>query len=336
MLGFHSLSERPISALTPPTDTAIYATIFNAVTFAQTLDRLLVLNPELWNGVTFSNIVQRNLELTLSNLIEFHHDIETQFIVLALINDLALTHSISRQLVASRLVQEVIRFEQRIGPTHEGDLENLVTFLNEIARGDNPENEISFSDEIEATTSKGLENEVSFEDQIDVNIEVTRELDNEVSFEDSIIASIERPCELHEYAPSGNGLPVAPTLTEAGGISFIYGLSTLNLRNPEFGDETLVNPTSVLHRTRNGTMRVYRNSLWGKRREFRITVRAMSEAKKDEVLDFLEASLGQQVTYIDPENRSWTGVLIEPQSPVEDSGPNCDYQTTIRFRGVPV
>lgn len=336
MLGHSAISETPISSLVEADEPGVInETLLNAVSFSQTLSRLVILNPALTNSVAFSDIIKRVLELTLENLVEFHNDAESQFLVLSLINDIALTNSLTRQIVATRLIEEVVRFEHTFARTYTGELQTLLTFLNDIARGENPDNEVGFEDTITGAASKGLSNTATFEDTIDVNINVTRELEGSISFEDSIIASIERTCDLHEYTPSGNGLPAEPALSEANGISFTYGATTLNLRNPEFGDETLVNPTRVLHRTRNGDVRVYRNSIWGKRREFTITIRAMSESKKDEVLDFLELSLGQSVTYVDPENRSWTGVLIEPQSPVEDAGPTCDYRTTIRFRGVP-
>jgi hypothetical protein len=286
--------------------------------------------------VTFTNTINRVINLSISNTIQFNNDAETQYVSLTLLNQISFNNSIARNLVLARAIIHLINFQNSFSRTYSDSLLNLVTFLGEVFRAGDPENDVGFANTASGYVTNPLNSPVTFTQILAVNITVAKTLSNTATFTNTIIASILRPCDLHEYTPSGSGLPAAPVLTLVDFIQFIYTTSTLTLRNPEFGDEVSIEPLSILHRTRNGTLRPFRNSSWGKRREFNITVKAMTEVKKDEILAFYLFSLGQIVTYIDCENRSWTGVLVEPQTPVLDQLATCGYEASFRFRGIPV
>lgn len=290
---------------------------------------------QLVNTIAFTNVFTRVLELTIQNTVEFDNDAETNQIVREIFNTLNLSVSIEAELELTKQITNIINFQNTFKPSREESISNIIAILNNIFRAGDPENNVGFVQIISALNTKGLANTVSFTNSISAQVELTLPLQNTINLSQNLIQFDEANCDLHEYNPFGSSLPAAPVLTPQSDIQFIDGLNTLTIRNPNFGDGVTIAPRRVLNQSRKGSLNIYRNSIWGKRREFSFSVRLLKAAQKQEVLDFLLSTNGREITYRDPENRSWTGILLQPESGVQQVDRET-YEVSFVFRGLPV
>jgi len=98
------------------------------------------------------------------------------------------------------------------------------------------------------------------------------------------------------------------TLTSASG--------SVTLRNPEFGNEEVVDLNRAFNQSRSGTFRVSRDAARPKSTNITVQFRMLTLVKRNELIAFLDACLGEIVTYVDQDGRSWTGVVLNPQTAV--------------------
>jgi hypothetical protein len=290
------------------------------------------------NTINFAQDVSvtREVPATAESLIAFGQNAEqVQVIVLDLENDIVLGQSFNILKELNRALTQNIHLEGTVHPTYEGELESDVVLDNSISWGEGPNNDIGVDNEIVGELSKGLSNGLTIGQVIVIWLERDRELENEITLGNSILAFIDRSCDQHEYI--GTGLPAAPSLDVRDGIQFAYGLLTLNLRNPDFGDTVEAQPQRAVNRSMGGTVNLFRSNIWPRKTviQFTVTFPDCDDGKKEEILDFYEATLGQIVTYTDSENREWTGVLTMPSNPVVHDSRGW-FKASFIFRGEPV
>ncbi|MCI0563569.1 MAG: hypothetical protein MN733_34275, partial [Nitrososphaera sp.] len=86
--------------------------------------------------------------------------------------------------------------------------------------------------------------------------------------------------------------------------------TTLVLKNPTFGNTDIIRFTRIDRRTRGGDRKLFSDLDWGKTQTLELTVINICEPEIDEIIDFLNTSLGQLIGLLDWENRQWEGVII--------------------------
>lgn len=127
------------------------------------------------------------------------------------------------------------------------------------------------------------------------------------------------------------------TLTPGSGVVFTYPYSgptlTLNVKNPNFGDTETLNFRRVARNLRGGKFELYRRSIWPKWHRKQLTFVGLAEAKRTEVFQFLNESVGKEVGYLDYEGRQWRGVITTPAAQFREVGKLCQHEVTVEFEG---
>ena len=124
-----------------------------------------------------------------------------------------------------------------------------------------------------------------------------------------------------------------PTLTDPGQIVLTFGTLVLTLRNPEFGDSRNLEIARINRKTRGGDLVVFRDPMWPKTEVLRFAFDYLTETKAYALDHFLKVSLGQEITLVDYEGRSWTGIIRAPQGSIKQQG-RCQYQADFEFEGI--
>lgn len=188
-------------------------------------------------------------------------------------------------------------------------------------------------------TELGLEHEVARELILGRSLESTLALTQAVAYE------IERTDTLCTYTPfvgtNGDGDATTPPSTTEPVLGsalltlthpYVTPTTTLELRNPDFGNQTTLNYSRVFGETRGGTLIVYSDPLWPKIKTLTFQLNALTEAQTESLLDFLGDSLGQEVGLLDWENRQWRGIILTPDAEVTDNG-ECNKTVSLQFEG---
>ena len=114
-------------------------------------------------------------------------------------------------------------------------------------------------------------------------------------------------------------------------ITLTYGATTITLRPPEFENVQSVSLSRVNRKTRNGDLIVFRDSNWSKAEILKLQFRYLSTKQSQDLLYFIQISLGQDVTFIDYEGRTFVGTIITPagnisQPGIQDIGAEIEFQ----------
>jgi hypothetical protein len=95
-------------------------------------------------------------------------------------------------------------------------------------------------------------------------------------------------------------------------VTLTYQSTSIVLRNPDFGNQEVYEQRRINRKTRGGDLQIYRNPIWPQTNTFKYTISNLKEEEKQAFLNFLRLSLGQEITMIDYEGRSWTGFISAP------------------------
>jgi hypothetical protein len=93
---------------------------------------------------------------------------------------------------------------------------------------------------------------------------------------------------------------------------------TLTLKNPDFGNTDVLRFTKVDRVTRGGDRKIFSDLGWGSTQSFELTVSNICDTTVtiDNILDFLNTSLGEEIGLLDWEGRNWKGIIIAPETEV--------------------
>lgn len=107
---------------------------------------------------------------------------------------------------------------------------------------------------------------------------------------------------------------------------------TLELRNPEFGDNEQYETMRINRRSRGGTLHIYRDSTWPATQKLIYTFAQLSEKDKKDLLNFLEKTVGYQIQLTDFESRVWDGVITTPSADIRQHRKQLN-SVTLQFEG---
>lgn len=132
-------------------------------------------------------------------------------------------------------------------------------------------------------------------------------------------------CPEKEYSPfvgEGGVVPTTPPVLGSATLTLTHPrvapTLTLTLKNPEFGNADVIRFTKIDRLTRGGDRKFFSDSGWGKTQSFELDVVNVCEttATIDEILEFLNTSLGEEIGLLDWENRQWKGIIVAPETDV--------------------
>lgn len=129
-------------------------------------------------------------------------------------------------------------------------------------------------------------------------------------------------------APSPN----PPILYNFNEIILTSDSNSISLRNPELGDRDRLSFQRINRETRGGTLIVYANPEWPRSQQLVLEIRGLSETKSQDLLTFIQNSLGQNIELRDWEGREWGGLITSIQEPIIRNS-ECNNAITIEFEG---
>lgn len=106
----------------------------------------------------------------------------------------------------------------------------------------------------------------------------------------------------------------------------------VTLRKPELDNRDRNAYTRVNQETRGGKLIVYSDPQWPHVRTLAVTIIGLLESEVDELQDFMEDTLGQEIGLTDWEGRLWKGVIINPNEAAVQDGKK-RWTVTFEFEG---
>jgi hypothetical protein len=104
-------------------------------------------------------------------------------------------------------------------------------------------------------------------------------------------------------------------------ITLTYGTRTLELHGPTFGNKESLESRRIYRKTRGGDLDVYRDDDWPETTilDYDFNIPTCGEDQVYQIIDFLKASLGQEVTLEDYEGRTWNVIILTPAEELIES-----------------
>lgn len=109
-------------------------------------------------------------------------------------------------------------------------------------------------------------------------------------------------------------------------------LTTLTLCVPEFGDIRRRDFQRINRRSRGNDLIVYRDPNWVVSDHFTMRLSNLNEDQRFGLLNFLEFTTGQYIKMRDYEGNIWKGFIMNPNTPITQTGP-CRYDCELQFSG---
>lgn len=103
-------------------------------------------------------------------------------------------------------------------------------------------------------------------------------------------------------------------------------------RNPDTSDTLTTDFRLLSRRGLSNQINTFKSEFWPTTNTFRFTVSALSKTEVDSIINFLQTYAGQEITLIDYDSITWTGIVVEDPR-IEQSGPGCQYRVTIALEG---
>ena len=151
------------------------------------------------------------------------------------------------------------------------------------------------------------------------------------------------PCPEKEYTPFigesgdssyGSVSTTPPTLT-TGTLTLTYPkvtpTLTLVLKNPVMGNTDNLTFRVINRRTRGGDQILFGDPKWSKTQIQAMTIDNVCSTDLDNLVSFINSSLGKEIGLLDWEGRNWTGVIIAPQTEITKKASG--FSVTLEFQG---
>jgi len=106
---------------------------------------------------------------------------------------------------------------------------------------------------------------------------------------------------------------------------------TLTLRGPELGNRDRLSPHRINRETRGGTLTVFADPQWPKVKQLEFQFIGLTENEGQDLLDFIETSLGKEVKLRDWEGQEWLGVITSTEEPIVRDRDTCNLSTSLSF-----
>lgn len=137
-------------------------------------------------------------------------------------------------------------------------------------------------------------------------------------------------CSLQSYDPSigSSSNPntpnapstVAPETSRSDNVILRRGNDILTLRLPELGNRDRLDFMRIKRTTRGGTLIVFADPIWPKIQHMQLDFIALSENESQDILTFIENTLGQEIVIYDWVGRNWYGFITNPDTSITRDG----------------
>ena len=129
-----------------------------------------------------------------------------------------------------------------------------------------------------------------------------------------------------------------PPLSLQPDVVFDFGPFTVTLPAPNFGNTERLNFSRVQRETRRGTTEIFYDPQWPIEDVLVLPFNTLNQTQHDNLIVFLDASIGHIVQYRDHENMTWEGVITTVNAEfksVSKASPCSEeyYSVTLEFLG---
>ena len=263
------------------------------------------------NTLTFTLSAVSSLNVaTPANAVPFSQDLSFT---------ISRSYSVSSELLFSDMVAKPV------------DLwaDNVVRFTQDASNAifESASNVLAFVQD--AVGSRGNENSLTFSQTLSVgfvrNISVTNVLTYVSSF---------------SYTFDGLQVTIpVPSVPAPSGVLLTFGTLSVQLPSPEFGNVNGLAQSRIQMSSRGGDLIIYRDPSWPTTETLKYQFKDLSNSRAKRFLAFIDASLGQDITLVDYEGVSWTGIITNPDTAVTQEGPELGaacggFNVEIEFQGV--
>lgn len=194
------------------------------------------------------------------------------------------------------------------------------------------EHVLSLADEADEATSSGLESDMDVGDAVGDNMVMFNVPSHALGLRQSVTAFVVSPTTPNDECDDAYQATANINLRDF--VIFTWGVLTVQLRAPEFGNSMDVGTGALIRKNRGGEYRIQKPSSWPTVEILKMSFASLSQTDKDAFVDFLSQSAGYEIGFSDQEAVEWTGVILTPVSDVVQTVGNCSYNVNIEFRGV--
>lgn len=108
--------------------------------------------------------------------------------------------------------------------------------------------------------------------------------------------------------------------------------NTVVLTSPEFGNIEEVLKQRIQRRTTGGKLITYADAIWVDTETFKMVFENLEDSTRDDILVFIDASLGKKILLTDHESRVWIGIITNPNGELIKTGALCGNTFEFEFR----
>jgi len=240
-------------------------------------------------------------------------------------------------VVLNRSVTHVLDFQDQARTTLPGSASNTISFAGTTAQIEGPGNAIAFTDAVGVAVAKEGSGTLSFSGAVVLHFTVTKTTVGAIAFQDFAVA-YKSVVDEHEYCPQPGPATIAPARSIRANITLqdnlVTPVNTITIRNPIFGNSDTVQVARALNITRSRHKGIFRDDDWPSFRRLTFTSDENTQTDANNLLNFLSNTLGEEIKLLDWENRSWQGVVVNPDSAVREVGRTCRFTFNIIFEGI--
>lgn len=222
--------------------------------------------------------------------------------------------------VYTRSVEHEINFDESFtARAKEESASNTVAISQDLYQEHCADSEITFTNAAVGLIAEPTDSEITFDDDVDISGSIwSRSPDSDITFTQVAGAWIANEIGYDPVLFDNDSACLTPpdsiTLSEAEFVTLSYLGNSVSFRNPELGNVDVINTRVVNHRTRGNKLVQYRSCQWPVDQIVRMTFRNISGAKKQEIETFLRDTIGKLIQFVDNDNRTWHGVITNPQT----------------------
>lgn len=335
----------------------------DALTFTETIDESSSFGASDSLGVSQTVAVQLDLTLTPSDVLAFEQTIEVHSPVwrtvehslglsdslqakypyrLSVGDTLEFVDEIAGQRFLNGVVSDQLSFSDVVARSVQVDIADSLALTDEGLKRDTSESVIAFTESIEVGKGGDVDDSVVLIQTVGLELDLVRSLSDGLSITQAVTYLVTGRRFDRQYCPFvGEGSLVSETLTSplneiTAPFQLVYPAAgavtdSVTLRAPEFGNKDRLAFNRIVRETRGGTLVVFADPMWPKIQTLVLTFTALRGPEKEDLLDFINDYVGQEIGLIDWEKRYWRGVVNPDVQAIEDSWNS--YTVNLEFDG---
>lgn len=114
-------------------------------------------------------------------------------------------------------------------------------------------------------------------------------------------------------------------------ITLTQGALSVTLRDPDFGDTDVIESRRIQRKNRGGDLILFRDPIWPRTETLNFEFSFLSKLQLNQLLLFIEETLGQEITLVDYNGRSYNGIITTPSGELSQAGRE-DFKAKFSFQ----